>query len=270
MSDAITAARGTRFPVTVCMLTRNEADRLPASLGAVAGRVERILVLDAESDDGTGAVAREHGAEVHVRPWEGFVPARRHLLSLAATEWVLMLDADELVRPELWRELVERDFPDVAADGFQMRRRTVYLGRVLRRAWQPDWKTVLFRRSAARIPDTSVHEAVQIDGRRERLSAEILHHSYRSVAEHYRRMVTYAELAADDLEERGRNAGWVDLTLRPAWSGFSHLLLRGAILDGLRGWIAAASSAVSTLLRYAVLYDRHHRNDEAARNKSIS
>lgn len=258
MEDARTAAGTARSPVTVCMLTRNEADRLPASLGAVAGRVERILVLDAESDDDTRTVAREHGAEVHVRPWKGFVPARRHLLSLATTEWVLMLDADEVVGPELWRELAERDFPEVTADGFQMRRRTVYLGRVLRRAWQPDWKTVLFRRSAARIPDTSVHEAVHVEGRRERLGAEILHHSYRSVAEHYRRMVTYAELAADDLEEQGRRAGWLDVTLRPAWSGFSHLVLRGAFLDGVRGWIAAGSSAVATFLRYAALYERRH------------
>lgn len=250
-----------RFPITVCMLTLNEEDRLPRSLPPLRDRVARIVVLDADSDDATREVAAELGAEVFVRPWEGYVAARRHLLSLAETEWVLMLDADEVVEEGLWEELARRGFPAGSADGYRMRRRTVYLGRRLRRAWQPDWKTVLFRRAAARIPERAVHESVQVAGRTGRLRSEILHLSYRSVAEHYDRMLRYAVLAAGDLERQGRRAGWWDLALRPAWSWFSHFVLRGAFVDGKLGWMAAKSSAVSVFLRYALLYGRQRARE---------
>ncbi|MFQ5742378.1 MAG: glycosyltransferase family 2 protein [Acidobacteriota bacterium] len=243
------------LPITVCMLTHNEEDRLPASLGAVRSHVERILVLDAESEDRTREIARQHGAEVVARPWNGYFDARRHVLSLATSPWVLMIDADEVVDASLWAEIVARGFPGGAADGFQMRRRTVYLGRRLRRAWQPDWKTVLFRREKGRIEERSVHESVTVDGNTVRLRSEILHYSYRSIDDHYRRMIVYAELAAADLHLGGKRAGWLDLVLRPAWSWFQHLILRGGLVDGTRGWMVAKSAAISTYLRYAALYE---------------
>lgn len=243
------------FPITLCMLTLNEEDRLPASLGAVRGHVERTIVLDAESTDHTREVAAEHGAEVVVRAWAGYVDARRHLLGLADSPWVLMIDADEVLQPDFWTELEAGGFPDVDADGFQLRRRTVYLGKKLRRAFQPDWKTVLFRGDAAYLEDGAVHEAVQVKGRLERMSAEIEHHSYRSLEEHYERMRRYARLSAEEMHEAGRRATWFDLRVRPAWRWFTELLVRGAIVDGRRGWMVAKSSADSVRLRFELLRD---------------
>lgn len=238
------------------MITHREADRLPASLGAVREHVQRMVVVDAESDDRTGEVAADLGAEVFVRPWSGFVEARRHALSLASTEWVLMIDADEVLQPALWEELEEIGFPEVAVAGFQVRRRTVFLGRRMRRAWQPDWKTILFRRRQAGIADRLVHESVIVDGEVARLRAELLHHSYESLEDHRRRIRRYAELAAEELYRQGRRASWVDLWLRPGWRLFSEFVLRGGFVDGTRGWIAARGSARGLWLRYRLLRQR--------------
>ena len=99
---------------------------------------------------------------------------------MSASPWTLMIDADEIVEPDLWNELVRRGFPENQPAGFQIRRRTVFRGRILRRVFQPDWKTALFRTDKGYFDDRLVHEAVLIDGRVERLAAEILHSSYRS------------------------------------------------------------------------------------------
>lgn len=239
--------------ITLCMLTRNEEDRVAASLGAVRDHVARMVVLDAHSDDRTREIAEQAGAEVVVRAWEGFVAARRHLLSLAQTPWVLMIDADEIVQPELWDELDALGFPDCRAHGFQLRRRTVYQGTVLRRAFQPDWKTTLVRVECAGFDDRSVHEALRVDGPVRRLKSEILHHSYRSEEDQLRRIDTYARLAARDLAAQGKRAGLVNLWLRPAWRWFSQLFLLGGVVDGPLGVTMANRAAWDVHLRYRYL-----------------
>jgi len=242
-----------KLPITLCMLTRNEEDRVTASLDAVRDHVERLVVLDADSDDNTRELAEACGAEVFVRPWEGFVSARRHLESLADTQWVFMIDADEVVLPDLWSELSGLGFPNCDADGFQMRRRLVYDGEILRRVFQPDWKMTLYRVDKGYFEDRAVHESIKIDGATQRLQAEILHYSYRSAADQYARIDAYAHLAAEDLARQGKRAGPLNLYLRPAWRWLSELFLMGAIVDGRLGVTMAGRSAYGVHLRYKYL-----------------
>ncbi len=235
------------------MLTRNEEDRVSASLGAVRALVGRMIVVDAESDDRTRELAEQAGAEVVVRPWEGFVAARRFLMSLAETPWILMIDADEVIEPGLWEELEGLGFPDCPVHGFQLRRRTVYQGKKWLRVFQPDWKMTLVRAESAWFEDRSVHEALRVNGPVARLSTEILHSTYRSAEDQYRRIDTYARLAAGDLAANGKRAGVVNLWLRPAWRWFTELFLQGGIIDGRLGVTMANRSAYGLHLRYRYL-----------------
>jgi len=239
--------------MTLCMLTRNEEDRVEASLAAARDHVARMVVVDAESDDRTRELAEAAGAEVVVRPWEGFVAARRFLLSLAETPWIVMIDADEVIEPGLWAELEALGFPDCDADGFQLRRRTVYGGTKLKRAFQPDWKTTVVRTDKAFFEDRAVHEALCAKGTVRRLKAEILHYTFRSAEDQYRRIDAYAKLGARDLAARGKRAGFANLWLRPAWRWFAELVLQGGIIDGPLGVTMANRSAYSVHLRYRYL-----------------
>ena len=241
------------------MLTRDEQDRVSASLDAVRDHVARMIVVDAESGDRTRELAEKAGAEVVVRSWEGFVEARRFLMSLAETPWILMIDADEVIEPGLWAELDALGFPECRADGFQLRRRTVYQGKKLQRAFQPDWKTTLVRAEGAYFEDRSVHEALRVNGSLERLKTEILHYTYRSAEDQYRRIDTYARLAARDLAERGKRAGFVNLWLRPAWRWITELVLQGGLIDGRLGLTMANRSAYGVHLRYRYLREMNGR-----------
>lgn len=245
------------------MLTRNEEDRVACSIGAVRDHVARMIVLDAQSDDRTRELAESAGAEVIVRPWEGFVAARRFLLAQVRTPWVLMIDADEVVEGGLWDELTTLGFPECRADGFQLRRRTMYEGKKLRRAFQPDWKTTLVRGDKAYLEDRSVHEALQVRGSVRRLKTEILHYSFRSAADHVSRIEKYADLAAADLAAQGKRAGPVNLWLRPAWRWFSDLVLKGGFLDGAAGVTMAGRSAWDVHMRYRLLRERNRERVES-------
>jgi hypothetical protein len=176
-------------------------------------------------------------------------------LSLTRTDWVLMIDADEIIEPGLWEELRDRGFPDCPEHGFQMRRRTVYGGVKLRRVFQPDWKTALVRTADAYLEDREVHESLRVHGAVARLRTEILHHTYRSAEDQYRRIRLYAELAARDLAAQGKRAGPVNLWVRPAWRWVTELFLLGGIVDGKLGVTMASRSAYSVHLRYRYLRD---------------
>ncbi|RMF14597.1 MAG: glycosyltransferase family 2 protein [Candidatus Dadabacteria bacterium] len=256
-ADHGTAQAGcTRLPVTAAILAHNEADRLPATLQALNQHVERIIVLDSDSDDGTAEVAMALGAEVHNHRWEGYVAARRRLLELVDAPWCLMVDADEVVPPAFWDALARTGFPDTEASAYAVRRQTIYLGKRLRYAWQPDWKTVLVRTERARIEGGAVHEYLTTPDPVVRLPVAIDHYSYRGLGDHLRKMIAYARLGAAQLEQEGRRCHWWDLTLRPAWHVVRHLLVKQAWRDGLPGWIAATSSGVAVWMRYAFLLER--------------
>ena len=241
------------FPITLCMITHNEEDCIASSLGAVRDHVECMVVLDAASDDRTAEIAREMDATVVVQPWEGFVAARRRVLEMSESPWTLMIDADEVVEQGLWEELSRRGFPDEQSDGFQIRRRTVYEGRTLRRVYQPDWKTALFKTESGYFEDRLVHESVRVRGRIERLRSEILHSSFRSAADQFDRIEKYAQLSAEDLARCGKRAGPVNLWLRPAWRWFTELFLLGGIIDGRLGIVMAYRSAYAVHRRYELL-----------------
>lgn len=246
------------WPITACLLARDEADRIGPTLRALQGKVARILVVDSGSLDATPALARDLGAEVLERPWAGYVEGRQFLLEQAATPWVLMLDADEVIPPEWFAELAGTGFPAVTWNGAESRRETVYLGRRMRFAWQPDRKLFLFRRDAARVAGGAVHETVAVPAPVIRLQTAVAHYSYRSLGDHVQRIHRYAALGAEDLGARGVRVGWSDLVLRPIWHMFRQLFIRRAWRDGIRGWLAAASAGYSVWLRYALAWEQQH------------
>jgi len=230
-----------------------------AAIESVRDYVDEVVVLDAESTDATLEVVTALGARVDVQPWAGFAAARRRLIHLCRHRWVLMIDADEIMPVAFWRELAQRGFPESGVTAYRMRRRMIYMGKPLKFAWNPDWKTVLFDRDVTEITARAVHERPEAAGRTVSLRARLIHDSYRSLREQYVTIARYAELAAADLDADGYRLRPWDLTLRPSWHVVRQLLLKGGLLDGWRGWLAALASGVDGYLRYAMLYERRQR-----------
>ena len=246
----------TRPKLTVCVITLDEADHIQACL-ASADFADEWIVVDSGSTDGTRDIAAEFGATVVEREWPGHVAQKNAALDLASHDWVLSLDADERVSPELRAAVLAAldgvgDGDDTSA--FSCNRRTWYLGRWIRHGgWYPDRKVRLFRRSTARWGGVDPHDHVEPTGPVTHLQGDLLHYSYDSLSDHLRTIDSFTSIAATEKWRAGRRAGLVDLTLRPFWKFLRMYLFRGGFLDGWPGLVVAATGSFYVFLKYAKL-----------------
>jgi len=229
------------------VLTKDEAPNVRRALGSVP-RGAAMLVIDAESTDGTAALAREIGARVVVRPWPGFVAARRSALELVGTEWTFMLDADEALESDL-REALAEARPDGDVGGYSVRRTTFFCGRPIRYGpWGGDAPVRFFRTARATLVaepvaggDSDVHERWVVEGRVLALGGTLSHYSYPTVAAYRAKFDRYTSLEAGGVP---RSLGAIVRAfgvalLRAPW----YLVVKGGWRDGWRGGFVSLASA---------------------------
>jgi glycosyltransferase involved in cell wall biosynthesis len=245
--------------VTVTVVTWNEEERLRRCLESVTW-ADEIVVVDAGSDDKTVETARAYTTRVLIRPWDGFARQKNFALEHATGDWVLSLDADEEVTPELRDEIRRVVGGEEASVGFAVPRRNIFWGRWLRHGrLYPDWQVRLFRRGRGRFVDRAVHESVEIEGPVGRLRGALVHHSYRDVADFVARTNRYTALAADDAIRSGRSVGAVDLVVRPLARFVSMYVVHRGFLDGWRGFVLAVLYAYYVFIRSAKIWERARR-----------
>ena len=245
--------------LSVTVITGNEEARLRPCLESAAW-ADEIVVVDSESTDGTVALAREFTDRVWVRPWPGFAAQKNFGLEQATGDWVLSLDADERVTPELRqriaRVLAEDGAGAPGADGYSIPRRNMFWGAWVRHGGlYPDYQLRLFRRRAGRFVDDAVHESVRVEGRVETVAEAMLHHSYRSLEDFVQRSNRYSTLAAGAWLERGKHVGLADLIFRPLGRFLSMYIIRLGFLDGWRGFVLAVLYADYVFLRMAKAWE---------------
>lgn len=251
-----------RLPISLVVIAQNEESNIAACLASAAFCEER-LVLDGGSQDDTVARARAEGARVETRPFDGWISQKNAALRLARHDWVLSLDADERVSPELGAEiaaLFAAGPPPMA--GYSAPRRAFHLGRWIRGGgWYPDRKLRLFRKSAGRWAGRDPHDKVELDGPAGRLRGDLLHYPYRSLRHHIEKMDRYTTVAAQRLQEEGRAFALPQLLLRPPLVFLRDYFLLAGFRDGRAGLILAALAARYQWLRFLKL----HRLRRAAR-----
>jgi glycosyltransferase involved in cell wall biosynthesis len=225
-------------PISACIITFNEADRIERCIRALSF-CDEIIVVDSHSSDATRELAAGLGARVVERDWPGYRSQKQYATDIAQHEWVLCVDADEFVTAELRAEILalkERGFP--GAHGYAVPRLTAYFGAFLRHgnAW-PDRKIRLYQRRAARWVGYEVHEKIAVDGPVRRLRAPLEHHAYRSLDDHMRRVDGYARLMAEEMHRAGRHCGLAVAFFNPFWRFFRGMVIKRGLLDGWRGWL---------------------------------
>ena len=256
----------TTVKITATIITFNEADNIRAACESVAW-ADELLVVDSESTDGTGAIARECGARVIARAWPGFAAQKQFAAETARHEWVFSLDADERVSTELRVAIETLRASDEAqlADAYRIARRSFYMGRWIRGGgWYPDYQLRLYRKSRGRWAGAHVHESVTMDAgaRVERLAGDILHYSVRDAAHHHRMIgERYAPLAALKMFEAGkRTSAWRIAVAAPAAFARSFILKAG-FRDGLAGLSIARFAAHHAFLKHLLLWEKQQAED---------
>jgi glycosyltransferase involved in cell wall biosynthesis len=242
------------MPLSVIIITRNEAADIGACLDSVAW-ADEIIVVDSGSTDDTVAICQAFGARVDVAAdWPGFGAQKNRALSHASRDWVLSLDADERVTPELRREIENIIAQAHAAAAYDIPRLSSYCGRFMRHSgWYPDYVTRLFRRGAARFSDDVVHERLLVDGDTGRLKHELLHYAFADAEEVLRKVDQYSTAGAQRMHARGRRATLAGAVVRGLWSFLRTYVLKLGFLDGREGFLLAVSNAEGTYYRYVKL-----------------
>lgn len=246
------------LPISVCIISGAEAGRIGRALESVAGWTsELVVVLNEEVRDGTDDIAAKHGAKVFREPWKGYPAQKNSVAQKASQDWILSLDADEAVSPELRGEIerlfVEaRNLAGVAA--FSFPRLTCYCGRWIRHGdWYPDRSTRLWRRGSAEWGGGDVHERLQVRGEVRKLKYNLLHYHGAGIDDHLAKISTYSEIFARDLPRAASRATWWNLTFRPWWRLLRAYFFRLGFLDGWQGYYIAWTTAFYTVTRYAKL-----------------
>jgi len=242
--------------LSVVLIARDAAAQLPECLASVAF-AEEIVVVALDGDEATAREAARLGARVVTKEWLGFGRQKQFAVEQARNDWVLCVDADERVTPELARS-IRRALEAPAAPVYRMARRNRFLGRWLRHGeGYPDWSPRLFDRRAARWSDDEVHEKVLYAASPGTLAGDLLHDSAEDLGRYIEKQNRYSALAARALYERGRRAGALELVVSPAVRFFKFYLLRLGFLDGVPGLVHVAIGCMASFVKYAKLIELH-------------
>jgi glycosyltransferase involved in cell wall biosynthesis len=235
--------------LSAIVITKDEAANIGDCLDSLAFCDERIVV-DCGSGDGTLMIAKQKGARVGFHEWTGFGAQKNYALSLARGDWVLSLDADERVTPELQQAILAA-LDDGKADGYEFPRRSSFCGQVMRHSgWFPDRVLRLFRRGKARFSDDVVHERVVCDGPVKRLKAPLMHYPVRRIEDAIRRMDSYSTLGGEQLAASGKPASIFKGVTHGTFAFLRTYVLRFGFLDGAAGFLLAVANAEGTYYRY--------------------
>jgi glycosyltransferase involved in cell wall biosynthesis len=241
--------------LSATVICKDEVDKIRGCLESVRF-CDEVVVVDSGSTDGTLAIARELADRVIETPWPGYVAQQNFATSQARGEWVLSVDADERVTPELADAIREALAGPPRADGFRISRHVHYLGRWIDHSgWYPEPRVRLFRRDRGRWEGRDPHYDIVVPGWLGRLHGEIQHFTYDDMADHIHTMNRFSSILARGFKERGRSFHWYQVLLRPPLEFCKMYVLRRGFLDGPQGFFVAAISAFSIFLKFAKLWE---------------
>jgi glycosyltransferase involved in cell wall biosynthesis len=237
------------------ILTFNSQKHLPRVLESLKGVADEVVVLDSGSTDKTLEIAEKFGARIFKREFDNYVNQKNHLLSLCTGDWVLFVDSDEVLSPELREEVLKVKEGLYPFDGFYVNVLTSYLGRWIKHAWYPDWHLRLARREKCRWVGSEVHESLKVEGRAGYLKGNLLHYSYSSVSEHLEKIDRYSTLYAKGALKRGKRFSLLKLLTSPAGAFIRRYILKRGFLDGFEGFVLSVMASYYTFLKYLKLWE---------------
>jgi glycosyltransferase involved in cell wall biosynthesis len=245
--------------LSVCIITLNEEANLARTLESVKSIAGEIVVVDSGSTDRTVAVAQSYGARVFVEPWKGFAPQKNSALAKATHNWILSLDADEEVSPELAGSIQKLLSGETVPqfDGYRMARRNLYLNRwIMRSGYYPDRKLRLVKRGAAEFENRAVHEDMKMSSATGLLEGDLIHHAYPTLEGFVEHANRYSSLGAQMVvAERKARFSLVDIVFRPLVRFVYGYIFRMGFLDGREGLLVHLTHASYVSWKYAKAWE---------------
>ena len=244
--------------LSVIVITKNEAANIAKCLESVKW-ADEIIVLDSGSSDKTVEICKTFTPHVFDTDWQGFGIQKQRALEKATGDWVLSIDADEMISSELRTE-IENAISQNQFDAFLLPRLSSYCGKFIKHGgWYPDYILRLFRRESGRFTDDVIHEYVIVEGKIGKLNTPILHESYSDLSEVLEKVNSYSTLQAQKLFERGAKSSLLKAIFRAWWKFIQTYFIKAAFLDGQHGLMLAISSAEGVYYKYLKLLELQNK-----------
>jgi len=239
--------------LSVVVITKNEEDNIGRCLDSVRF-ADELIVVDSGSTDKTVVIAESYQAKILYPQWQGFGPAKQAGVEKASGEWILSIDADEEVTPELAGEIKSKIENDNGTCGYYFKRKTKFLGKwILHCGWYPDYVLRLFQKQKGKFDNAIVHEKVVTNGPVDYLNSELLHYSYPDLEHYLKKFNRYTTMGAEEAFRNGRKAKLTDIVINPAASFVKHYFLKQGFRDGLEGFVLSSLSSMSVMVKYSKL-----------------
>lgn len=244
--------------ISVIVICYNEERNIRRCLDGLGGFGE-IVVVDSFSTDRTIQIAAEFPAVIYQRPYVSAAKQKNWAISVVKNDWILILDSDEALPPELKAEIAELT-PGERMEGYWIRRQSEYLGRKIRHCgWQRDKVLRLIHRPAGRYDEIEVHEEIRLNGTAGTLVHTLDHYPYSDIDQHLKKINDYTSRGARDYVERGGRFPILNSLLHPPFRFIRMYLLQAGFRDGLPGFVLCLLSAYGVFLKYAKAWEDRRR-----------
>lgn len=238
--------------ISACIISYNEEDKIEDCLRSLDGVVDEIVVVDSLSTDRTRDIARAYTDRVFEQAFLGHVQQKGLAVEKASHDWILSLDCDERLSPELQQAIRERKDTLGQHPAWRVARRTFYIYRWLNHCWYPDWKVRLFDRRVCHWGGVNPHDHVEVPiGDIGGLSGDLLHYSFDSISDHLQTIDSFTEIAAKEMVAKGRRVRLWDPWTHAVWTFVKLYALKRGFLDGFAGLVASVLSFVHVFVKYA-------------------
>ena len=243
--------------LSVIVITKDEEKNISDCLQSVDW-ADEIIVVDSESSDRTTDLAKKFTDRVIIKKWEGYVPQKRYALSFAANEWVLSLDADERITPELKDEIVKLLPGDNS--GFKIKRKNFLMNKEITSCgWEKDYQLRLFKKDKTDLNERLVHEKFVIEGKVGTLNSPMLHYTFSSFKEYFEKINNYTSLKAEELLSKKKKVGGWTIFSHTVSAFFAFFFIRRGFKDGVYGLIISLLHSVSTMMNYIKLWELQNK-----------
>ena len=255
--------------ISAVIITYNEEQNIRKCIDSLVRIADEIIVLDSYSHDKTVEIAESLGAKIFYKHFAGFGDQKAYAIEQATNEWILSIDADEALTPELESSILDvKRGPKF--DGYYVNILTSYCGKWIRHCgWYPQPKLRLLKKTRGSINRNKVHEGFSMNDPKTPTSClrgDLLHYSYNSISDHSRKIQFYTELSANYAVERGVTISLLKIIMGPRWTFFYHYVIRQGFLDGYWGYVLCKNIAYESFIKYTKirLYTRQVRNAQMA------
>ena len=238
--------------ISACIISFNEEKKIEDCLKSLVGIADEIIVIDSNSTDNTVEIARRYTNRIILQDFLGFIEQKNFAVQQAQNDWILSLDCDERLSPELQGAITDIKGTIEKADAYRMPRKTFYIYRWLNHCWYPDTKIRLFNKNNAHWGGTNPHDHIVTSASNiEQLQGDIFHYSFDSISDHLKTIDKFTEIGANELVRKNKSFSIFSPFTHASWIFIKLYFLKRGFLDGFAGIIVSVLSSMHVFIKYS-------------------